>query len=103
MIHLTTTCPDLDSARALAEAALAQRLAACANAATEVLSLFHWQGAVEQEPEVQITFKTTADLRPALVQLIEAEHPYDLPVITWEAVETTEDASRWLESETRGS
>ena len=102
MLHLTTTCPDLDTARALARAALTRRLAACANITPGLVSLFHWQGRIEQETEVQLTFKTTGAQRAALTALIEAEHPYDLPVITWETVETTEAARAWLGQESGG-
>ncbi|MEX5727538.1 periplasmic divalent cation tolerance protein [Rhodovulum iodosum] len=100
MLHLTTTCPDLDTARSLAADALAGRLAACANITPVVLSLFHWDGAVQEEQEVQVTFKTTEARRADLVALIEADHPYDLPVITWELVGTTDEAARWLATET---
>ncbi|SIO55822.1 divalent cation tolerance protein [Rhodovulum sp. ES.010] len=100
MIHVTTTCPDIETARLLAGAAISRRLAACANITPGLLSVFHWQGKVEDEPEVQITFKASAATRADLVALIEAEHPYDLPVITWEAVETTAEAAAWLAEET---
>ncbi|TCP41404.1 divalent-cation tolerance protein CutA [Rhodovulum marinum] len=101
MIHVTTTCPDLDSARAIAQAALAERLAACANIVPGVLSLFHWQDEVSEDEEVQITLKTTEAAREALVTLIEVEHPYELPVITWETVGATKEAEDWLAWETR--
>jgi periplasmic divalent cation tolerance protein len=38
--------------------------------------------------------------RDALVALILRAHPYDLPVITWEAVETTAEAAGWCDAET---
>lgn len=101
MLHVTTTCPDLDTARAIARAGLTDRLAACANILPGVVSLFHWQGAIEDEPEVQLVFKTTETRCAELVELIARLHPYDLPVITWEAVETTAPATDWLLSETR--
>lgn len=101
MIHVTTTCPDLDSARALARAAIDGRLAACASILPGLVSVFHWQGAVEEAAEVQLVFKTMASLRSDLVALIEAEHPYDLPVVTWEEVATTARAAAWLADETR--
>lgn len=100
MLHLSTTCPDLDAARLLASAALHMRLAACANILPGVISLFHWKDSIEEETEVQITFKTSEAARADLIALIEAHHPYDLPVITWEGVETTEDAAVWLAEET---
>lgn len=100
MLHVTTTCPDLDTARELARAALENRLAACANIVPGIVSLFRWQDAVEEEDEVQVVFKTTEAEREDLVALIAAGHPYDLPVITWETVGTTPDAAAWLAVET---
>ena len=102
MIHVSTTCPDLDAARMLASSALEARLAACANITPGLISLFHWQGAIEEEQEVLLTLKTRADLRQPLTRMLEADHPYDLPVITWEDVGSTSDAAAWLSEETGG-
>lgn len=101
MLHLTTTCPDLDTARHIARAALTNRLVACANIQPGLVSLFHWDNAVQDEAEVTLTFKTREDHLDALIHLIELHHPYDLPVITWEFVQTTPDARAWLMRETR--
>lgn len=103
MIHVTTTCDTMETARALARAALDRRLAACANIAPGIVSLFHWQGAIAEEAEVSVTFKTTEARLSALVALIGAEHPYDLPVITWETVGATPEAEAWCQEETDGS
>jgi periplasmic divalent cation tolerance protein len=100
MIHVTTTCPDRDSAERLARATLAERVTACANILPGVRSLYHWQGAIAEEDEVLVIFKTSETARAALVAFLEAEHPYDLPVITWERLETTQSASDWLARET---
>lgn len=101
MLHLTTTCPDLATARDLAQEALRQRLAACAQITPGILSLFHWQGRIDETTEVQVLFKTSEALRIALAEVIAARHPYDLPVITWESVATTPAAAEWLLAETR--
>ncbi|MDG4648261.1 divalent cation tolerance protein CutA [Roseibacterium sp. SDUM158017] len=100
MIHVTTTCATLDDARALARAALEARLAACANVTPGIVSLFHWQGEVQEETEVALTFKTTEARRGALVALIARAHPYDLPVITWDEVAATPEAAGWCQDET---
>ncbi|MCF3973681.1 divalent-cation tolerance protein CutA [Paracoccus salsus] len=101
MLHLTTTCPDIDTARDLARNALERRLAACASIQPGILSLFHWQETIDEEPEVQLVFKTTEARRDELIGLIRDLHPYDLPVMTWEMVATTPDATEWLMAETR--
>lgn len=100
MIHVTTTCPDRASAERLARAALAEHVAACVNIVPGLRSLYHWEGGIAEDDEVLVIFKTSEAARPALVAFIEAEHPYDLPVITWERLETTPDAADWLARET---
>lgn len=102
MIHVTTTCPDLDTARNLASVVLEARLAACGNIVPEVKSVFHWHGRVEEDAEVSLTLKTRAEHRAAVVEMLQESHPYDLPVITWEEVSSTTDAEAWLREETGG-
>ncbi|MCT4333634.1 divalent-cation tolerance protein CutA [Paracoccus sp. YLB-12] len=101
MLHLETTCPDSAVAKDIARAALQRRLAACAQIQPEIVSLFHWQGAIEDETEIRLIFKTHEGRRDALITLIRDMHPYDLPVITWHLVATTPDATEWLLEETR--
>lgn len=103
MIHVSTTCDTLETARHLARTALNRRLAACANISPGVVSLFHWQGEIAEEAEVSLTFKTPEAQLAALVAMIEEVHPYDLPVITWEAVGATPAADRWCQEEAFGS
>jgi periplasmic divalent cation tolerance protein len=100
MIHVTTTCDSPDTATRLARAALEARLAACANIAPAIVSLFHWQGAVAEETEASVTFRTTEARRDALVALLAREHPYELPVITWEKVGALPEAEAWCQEET---
>ena len=102
MIHVTTTCPDLDTARDLASVVVEARLAACGNIVPEVKSVFHWQGRIEEEEEVSVTLKTRAEHVNAVVEMLQERHPYDLPVITWEEVASTPDAEAWLREETGG-
>jgi periplasmic divalent cation tolerance protein len=101
MIHVTTTCPDRESAERLARAALAEHVTACANIIDGVRSLYRWEGEITEDDEVMVIFKTSDAARAALVAFLEAEHPYDVPVITWERLDTTADAAAWLAGETR--
>jgi len=101
MIHVTTTCPDIASAERLARAALMEHVTACANIVPGLRSLYRWEGEIVDDPEVLVIFKTSEAARAALVAFLEAEHPYDVPVITWESLQTTPDAAAWLADNTR--
>ncbi|MBN2759469.1 MAG: divalent-cation tolerance protein CutA [Rhodobacteraceae bacterium] len=82
LIEVEVTCPDDDSARQIARAALQARLVACANIVADVESLFHWQGQIDSETEVLLRMKAPAALFDAICAVIAAHHPYELPAIT---------------------
>lgn len=73
------TAPDLKTARVLARAALAAKLAACANLVPRVESHYWWAGKIEKGNEVLLVFKTRRALLGKLERLIAREHPYDTP------------------------
>jgi periplasmic divalent cation tolerance protein len=73
------TAPDLKTARALARAALAARLIACASLVPKIESHYWWQGKIESGTEVLMVLKTTQTRLAALEKLIVAQHPYDTP------------------------
>lgn len=81
-LEVEVTCPDEDSARRIARAALKARLVACANILPGVESLFHWQGQVDSESEVLLRLKAPAALFDALCEVIATHHTYRLPAIT---------------------
>ena len=89
-----TTEADADRAERLAEALLERRLVACVSL-TQIHSLFHWQGGLMRDNEVQLLLKTSTacleQLRHDLTQL----HSYDTPEwISW-PVETSPDYGSW--------
>ncbi len=73
------TAPDKRAARGLAQAALEERLAACANLLPGLESHYWWRGKMERSAEVLIIFKTTRRRLAALEKLILQKHPYDTP------------------------
>ena len=79
-IAVVTTVANREDAHRLARTLVERKLAACAQI-SEIESVYHWKGAVQQEPELRILFKTT-DERYALVEsTIRELHPYELPAI----------------------
>lgn len=80
-VVVLVTAPDLKTARALAEAVLQPRLAACVNIVPRLESHYWWQGKLEQGAEVLLIIKTAHRRLPALEKAILARHPYDTPEI----------------------
>lgn len=76
-----TTLPDDASARALAADLVTRRAAACVNILAPCRSVYRWQDAVEDDLEVPMLIKTTAERYPELERAILAHHPYELPEI----------------------
>jgi len=79
-VHLLlSTCPDADSAEAIARALVAEGLAACVTRLPGALSTYRWNGALESAEEIQLLIKTRGSrLEAAIARLCEL-HPYELP------------------------
>lgn len=100
LVHCT--CPDDASAARIAEAVVAERLAACASRLSGVRSTYRWQGRVEQADEVLLLIKTTTARLAALTERIQALHPYELPeVIAVEATGGSAAYLAWVADQTR--
>ncbi|HVY44631.1 MAG TPA: divalent-cation tolerance protein CutA [Minicystis sp.] len=78
-VLLCNTPPD--RAAAIARALVERRLAACVNVLPGVLSVYRWQGAVEEAAESTLLVKTRASLAAAVTDAIVALHPYELPEV----------------------
>jgi periplasmic divalent cation tolerance protein len=97
-----STAPDLATARALADALVGERLAACVNLLPGLQSVYRWHGHVEHAEEVLLLIKTTRTCLPALQARIVALHPYELPeVLAVEGAGGLPAYLDWVASETR--
>ena len=99
-------CPfgDIQSAEAVADALLEERLIACANILPAVRSLYRWNGERGEGGEVAVLFKTRADLLDAAVARLEALHPYDTPAISgWRCDAVGVAMLSWLEADCKPS
>jgi len=76
-----TNLPDRAAAEKLADALIAQRLAACVNILAPCRSVYRWKGTVQHDEEHPMLIKTTEARYAALEQAIRAGHPYELPEI----------------------
>lgn len=79
-IAVVTTVATRAQALDLAHALVASGLAACAQISA-IDSVYVWDGAVQQEPECRVLFKTLASRYGEVETAILARHPYQLPAI----------------------
>jgi len=98
LIEVNTTCGNEDEARRIARRAVEQHLCACVHV-SPIESYYWWQGSIQQDIEFRLLFKTISDQYERLVDLIVAEHSYDLPAIYSTPVLRGTDAyTKWVES-----
>jgi periplasmic divalent cation tolerance protein len=95
--------PDVESARAAADALLDEGLIACANILGSIESRFVWEGARATGSEVGVLFKTTAERLDDVVERIGELHPYDTPaIIGWHADSAHPATLVWLAGSVSG-
>lgn len=95
------TCPDMESARAIASRLLEQRLVACVNLLPSMTSLYRWQGKVEEDSEIVFIAKSHKDCWAELSALYTRMHPYEEPaLIALELSDGLPGYLGWLDMET---
>ncbi|MCG3147689.1 MAG: Divalent-cation tolerance protein CutA [Verrucomicrobiae bacterium] len=93
------TCSSRAEARRLARAVLNAKLAACVNILSGIESRYWWQGKLERGEEFLLLIKTTRDQTKAIMQIIKANHSYDVPEIIFTPIAVGERRYlKWLAS-----
>ena len=77
---ITSTFPNRADAVHVADALLAEKLAACVQL-LEIESRYAWKGETRSDPEVMLLAKTRAELFARVIDRIKALHPYETPEI----------------------
>lgn len=81
VLLVMSTLPDSAAAQQLAKTLVDRRLAACVSILAPCVSVYRWQGVVEQATEVPVWIKTTAGRYAQLEAALCELHPYELPEI----------------------
>lgn len=98
-----TPCPDLETAKRIANSVVASRLAACANILPGMVSVYRWDGKIVDDREVVLILKTRSALELELLQQVALEHPYEVPaVFTIAMTNSHKPFMDWLKLETIG-
>ena len=102
VIAVLTNLPDSESAFNLARELVRLRLAACANVLSPATSFYRWEGREEENSEIPVLIKSTAERYPELEQAIKRLHPYSLPeIVAWPVAQGLPEYLAWVEQETR--
>jgi periplasmic divalent cation tolerance protein len=100
VVVVRTTVEDRAEATRMANAVVAQRLAACVQI-VPIRSVYRWNGAIETASEYLLLAKTRASLAEALCAAIRAGHGYELPeIVVTPVTGGSEDYLQWVYSET---
>jgi periplasmic divalent cation tolerance protein len=99
-LMVTSTIPTEPTARAIADALIERRLAACVHLVGPIQSVYRWQGVVEHGEEWLLTAKTSAAMYPRLEAAILELHPYDCPELAaTPLVEVAKVYRDWMEAQ----
>ena len=96
------TAGSKDEARKIGQELVISRLAACVNIMDNMNSVYMWEGQVQDDTEVVMIAKTTADQMPALVEKVKSLHSYECPCIVSIPVSGGNQAFlEWIEKEVK--
>jgi periplasmic divalent cation tolerance protein len=102
-VFVYTTYPSLVEAETAGRALVEERLAACVNILSGMISHYRWEGAVERGEEVVMLIKTRASLAEAVRAKVKAGHSYSTPAILVLPIESVDQTYLgWILAETDG-
>jgi periplasmic divalent cation tolerance protein len=95
-----TTLGSAEDARTFVTGLVEDRLVACGTLLPGAASVYRWEGAITEEPEVVVLLKTDASKWDALSAAVTERHPYEVPELLAFPVERGMDLYlSWLTSE----
>ena len=96
------TAGNEEEAARIARELVEQRLAACANIAPRIRSIYRWQGQVHDEQECLIIIKTRTSNFEALQAKVRELHSYEVPeIITFPVAAGLPRYLDWVMAETQ--
>ena len=103
-IVVLITASNKDEAHTIAQALVAQRLAACVNIVEHVSSIFWWEGKVDNAAETLLMVKSKKGKFNRIVKLVKSLHSYEIPeIIALPIVAGQAQYLRWIDESLRRS
>lgn len=102
LMIIFSTAPSEEVAGRIAREVVSANLAACVNILPGVLSVYKWEGSMEEANETLVMVKTTRDRIEELTQRLLSLHPYEVPEVIALPIETgNEKYLDWVRAMTR--
>lgn len=79
LIYVTASSGE--EARTIGRTLVHERLAACANVLPAIISMYWWEGGVQEDQEASLILKTRAELVERLTGRVRELHSYDCPCV----------------------
>jgi periplasmic divalent cation tolerance protein len=99
--EVVVTGPDADWLVDFTRKLVEDRLAACGQNIAQVRSIYHWEGAIQDDLEARVALHTRRSLVPAIVERTNRDHPYGVPcVIALPVVDGNPAYAQWVLGET---
>ena len=76
---LITTTDNRDTAETIAKILIEKKLSACIQIIPGIISLYPWQGSLENSKEFYLQIKTKPELLQSCKDIILEHHNYDIP------------------------
>lgn len=99
-IQVTTTTEKKEDAEKIAISLVERKIAACAQIAGPIISIYRWKGKIETAEEWQCVIKSRKNLYDEIEKAIRAVHTYEVPeIIAVPIVAGSVDYLEWIDSE----
>jgi len=93
------TAANLEEAKRVASGLLAEGYIACASIIPQVISIFRWQGKLEEASEAKVIFKTKKQMFLPIEAYIKKNVIYEVPEVLLVAIaKGSEPYLEWIES-----
>jgi periplasmic divalent cation tolerance protein len=97
LIQCSTTFAGMLEAERCAQKLVEDRLAACVQISSPILSVYRWEGKIHRESEVLLTIKSVGYLSDRLIEAIGRLHSYQQPeIVIVPITRVSEGYGRWL-------
>ena len=81
LVVLYTCFSSKEEALSVSQKLIEEKLVACANILSPIVSLYKWEGEIQQNEEVATLLKTSLELAQKTMSRIEDLHSYETPCV----------------------